>query len=278
VTGFGADRGRHAEDDTHERGRRGAVDGCLPISRLPRAPRGGGRGHRPGIIDRIDADIDMDGMAYHDRGIRAPGYDATFVPEPEGSRVLRRSASRSTLSAHGASGGIRRDALLGFLPPPGGRHRSHRLGERRGVQRRGSGAVHVEHDALAAGRFSFGTFIYADEEWEEQRELIEGTDAPAFLQRDDGSTLVPTSQSDFYDVANSTPEDFRTNGGGAPPTSACSNSRSRSTDDLRPPQPTVHGNRGPRSARPRPSHKRQCVPDRKRFRGGGEPNPYVTAR
>jgi len=232
-----------------------------------------------GIIDRIDADIDMDGMAYHDRGIRAPGYDATFVPEPEGSRVLpafsvevHTIGPRSVWAVFDATRSwdfylLQADDIAAIAWVSDEEFNAEE-----------AGLFMSKHDALAAGRFSFGTFIYADEEWEEQRELIEGTDAPAFLQRDDGSTLVPTSQSDFYDVVNSTPEDFRTNGGGAPPTSACSNSRSRSTDDLRPPQPTVHGNRGPRSARPRPSHKRQCVPDRKRFRGGGEPNPYVTAR
>jgi len=169
-----------------------------------------------GIIDRIDADIDMDGMAYHDRGIRAPGYDATFVPEPEGSRVLPAFSVEVHTIGPRSVWAVFDATRPGFLPPPGGRHRSHRLGERRGVQRRGSGAVHVETRRARRGPVLLRDVHLRRRGGEEQRELIEGTDAPAFLQRDDGSTLVPTSQSDFYDVVNSTPEDFRTNGGGAP--------------------------------------------------------------
>ena len=170
-----------------------------------------------GIIDRIDADIDMDGVVYHDRGIRSPGYDATFVPEPEGSRMrpafsveLHTIGPRSVWAVFDAT--LSWDFYL--LESDGIAAIAWVSDEEYNAEE--AGMFLSKHDALAAGRFSFGTFIYADEDWQEQRELIEGTDTPAFLQRDDGSTLVPTSQSDFYNVVNSTPEDFRTNGGGAP--------------------------------------------------------------
>ncbi|MFC6769539.1 hypothetical protein [Natrinema soli] len=170
-----------------------------------------------GIIDRIDADIDMDGMAYHDRGIRAPGYDATFVPEPEGAHIVpafsvevHTIGPRSVWAVFDATRSwdfylLQADDIAAIAWVSDEEFNAEE-----------AGLFMSKHDALAAGRFSFGTFVYAGEEWQEQRELIEGTDAPAFLRRDDGSTLVPTSQSDFYDVVNSTPEDFRTNGGGAP--------------------------------------------------------------
>ncbi|QLK26588.1 hypothetical protein HYG81_02940 [Natrinema zhouii] len=170
-----------------------------------------------GIIDRVDADIDMDGMAYHDRGIRVPGYDATFVPEPEGSRMVPAfSVEVHTIGPRSVWAVF--DATLSWdfylLQSEDIAAIAWVSDEEYNAEE--AGLFMSKHDALAAGRFSFGTFVYAGEEWAEQRDLIEGTDAPAFLRRDDGSTLVPTDQADFYDVVNSTPEDFRTNGGNAP--------------------------------------------------------------
>ncbi|WP_226479267.1 hypothetical protein [Natrinema amylolyticum] len=170
-----------------------------------------------GIVDRIDADVDMDGVVYHDRGIRSPGYDATFVPEPEGDR-LRPAFSVELHTVGPRSVWAVFDATLSWdfylLESEGIAAIAWVSDEEYNAEE--AGLFMSKHDALAAGRFSFGTFIYADEDWQEQLELIEGTDTPAFLKRDDGSTLVPTSQSDFYNVVNSTPEEFRTNGGGAP--------------------------------------------------------------
>lgn len=170
-----------------------------------------------GIVDRIEADIDADGIVYHDRGIRAPGYDATFVPEPEGSQMVpafsvevHTIGPRSVWAVFDATLSwdfylLRADDIAAIAWVSDEEYNAEE-----------AGLFMSKHDALAAGRFSFGTFIYAGEAWDEQRELIEGTNAPAFLQRDDGSTMVPTSQADFYDVVNSTPEQFRMNGGGAP--------------------------------------------------------------
>ncbi|WP_254523876.1 hypothetical protein [Natrinema caseinilyticum] len=170
-----------------------------------------------GIVDRIEADIDVDGVVYHDRGIRVPGYDVTFVPEPEGSRVVptfsvevHTIGPRSTWAVFDAS--LSWDFYL--LQAEGIAAIAWVSDEEFNAEE--AGMYLSKHDALAAGRFSFGTFIYADGEWADQLDLIEGTDAPAFLQRDDGSILVPEDQADFYDVVNSTPAEFRSNGGRAP--------------------------------------------------------------
>lgn len=170
-----------------------------------------------GIIDRIDADIDVDGVVYHDRGIRVPGYDVTFVPEPEGSGVVptfsvevHTIGPRSTWAVFDAS--LSWDFYL--LQADGIAAIAWVSDEEFNAEE--AGMFLSKHDALAAGRFSFGTFIYTDDEWDDQLDLIEGTDAPAFLQRDDGSILVPNDQADFYDIVNSTPAEFRSNGGRAP--------------------------------------------------------------
>ena len=169
------------------------------------------------IVDRIDADIDMDGAVYHDRGIRVPGYDVAFVPEPEGSRVVpafsvevQTIGPRSVWAVFDATLSwdvylLQADDIAAIAWVSDEEYNAEE-----------AGMFMSKHDALAAGRFSFGTFIYGGEDWDEQRELIEDTETPAFLQRDDGSVLVPTDQADFYNVVNSTPQEFRQNGGGAP--------------------------------------------------------------
>ena len=169
------------------------------------------------IVDRIDADVDLDGVVYHDRGIRVPGYDVAFVPEPEGSRVVPTfSAEVNTIGPRSTWAVF--DATLSWdfylLQAEGIAAIAWVSDEEFNAEE--AGTFLSKRDALAAGRFSFGTFIYADEEWEEQLEFIEGTDAPAFLKRDDGNVLVPADQAEFYDIVGSTPREFRTNGGRAP--------------------------------------------------------------
>lgn len=170
-----------------------------------------------GIVDRIEADIDIDGIAYHDRGIRAPGYDATFIPEPEGSQVVPAfSVQVDTIGPRSVWAVF--DATLDwdFYLLQADDIAAIAWVSDQEYNAEEAGMFLSKRDALAAGRFSFGTFIYAGAAWREQRDRIRGTDAPAFLQRDDGSTLVPDSQAEFYEVVGSTPTEFRSTGGAAP--------------------------------------------------------------
>jgi hypothetical protein len=165
------------------------------------------------LIDDLDVDVPVDGVAYHDRGIRVPGYDATFVHEPTGSRGRPAfSVQIDTVGPRNAwaifdktlswdvyllrAEGI---AALAWLSDE-----EYRIEE--------ADEFDSKRAAVAAGRFSFGVFLYSGEAWREQVEQISRTNAPAYLLREDGRPVVPSSQSEFYRIVDSTVTEFRTSG------------------------------------------------------------------
>ncbi|MXV62143.1 hypothetical protein GS429_08725 [Natronorubrum sp. JWXQ-INN-674] len=169
------------------------------------------------IVDQLDEEIDVDGIVYHDRGIRAPGYDATFVHEPAGAR------GRPAFSIEVDTVGPRNtwavfDATLGWdlylLQADGVAALAWVSDEEYKTEE--AAMFESKHEALAAGRFSFGVFLYAGDDWDERVARIQGTDAPAYLKRDDGTPVIPQSPSEFYDYIGSTATELRQTGGGAP--------------------------------------------------------------
>ncbi|RQG86940.1 hypothetical protein EA462_14880 [Natrarchaeobius halalkaliphilus] len=169
------------------------------------------------LDEQHDLDIDADGIVYHDRGIRVPGYDATFVHEPTGSR------GRPAFSVQVDTVGPRNaweifdDTLTwnAYLLRTEGLAAIAWLSDE---EYRVEESDHFEstREAVSAGRFSFGIFLHSGEDWNEQIDRIQRTNAPAFLQREDGSTMLPSTQSEFYQYVDSTPTEFRTSGGNAP--------------------------------------------------------------
>ncbi|MFA9426305.1 hypothetical protein [Natronorubrum sp. A-ect3] len=169
------------------------------------------------IVDQLEVDIDVDGIVYHDRGIRAPGYDATFVHEPSGARgrpafsvEVDTIGPRNTWAVFDAQLGwdlylLQTDDVAALAWVSDEEYKTEE-----------ATMFESKHDALAAGRFSFGVFLYSGSDWEERLERIQRTDAPAYLKRDDGTPMIPQSQSEFYDYVGSTPTEFRTTAGGAP--------------------------------------------------------------
>ncbi|WP_049921272.1 hypothetical protein [Halopiger djelfimassiliensis] len=161
-----------------------------------------------------DIEIDADGVVYHDRGIRVPGYDATFVHEPSGSR------GRPAFSVEVDSVGPRNtwavfDRTLSWdvylLRTQGMAAVAWLSDEEYRIEEAEQFAT--KRDAVAAGRFSFGVYLYAGEDWQERKDRIERTNAPAYLRSEDGSIMLPSTQSEFYEYVNSTPTEFRTSGG-----------------------------------------------------------------
>lgn len=168
------------------------------------------------IVDQLEVDVPLDGIVYHDRGIRAPGYDATFVHEPNRSRPAF-SVEVNTIGPRNTWGVF--DAQLAWdlylLQTDGVSALAWVSDEEYKTEE----ATHFQtkQDALAAGRFSFGVFCYAGSDWEERVDRIQRTDAPAYLKRDDGTPIIPQTASEFYDYIGSTATELRQNGGGAPP-------------------------------------------------------------
>ncbi|QFU81336.1 hypothetical protein [Natronorubrum aibiense] len=170
------------------------------------------------IVDQLDADIDVDGIVYHDRGIRVPGYDATFVHEPSGAR------GRPAFSVEVDTVGPRNtwavfDAQLGwdlYLLQTDDVAALAWVSDEEYKSEEGD-LFASKHDALAAGRFSFGIFLYSGRDWEERVDRIQNTDAPAYLKRDDGTPVIPQTPGEFYDYIGASATELRQSGGNAPP-------------------------------------------------------------
>lgn len=168
------------------------------------------------ILASLDEEVPVDGIVYHDRGIRIPGYDATFVHEPSRGRPAF-SLEVDTVGPRNAWAVF--DAQLGWdlylLQTEGVSALAWVSDEEYKTEE----ATHFQtkHDALAAGRFSFGVFCYSGSDWDERVARIEGTDAPAYLKSDDGTPVIPQNPSEFYDYIGASATDLRQTGGGAPP-------------------------------------------------------------
>ncbi|OVE85776.1 hypothetical protein [Natronolimnobius baerhuensis] len=164
-----------------------------------------------------DLGIDADGVVYHDRGIRVPGHDATFVHEPTGSRG--RPAFSVELNTVGPRNCWAKfdntnswDVYL--LRTQGLAALAWLSDEEYKVEE--ADQFETKVDAVASGRFSFGLFLHGGEDWDEQVERMRKTNAPAYLQGEDGRVMMPSTQNEFYQYVDSTPTEFRTSGGNAP--------------------------------------------------------------
>lgn len=165
------------------------------------------------LIDDLDVDVPVDGVAYHDRGIRVPGHDATFVHEPTGSRGRPAFSLQVDTVGPRNAWAIFDDTLswdVYLLRADGIAALAWLTDEEYRIEE--ADQFETKRDAVAAGRFSFGVFLYAGREWREQVEQIRGTDAPAYLLREDGRPILPGSQSEFYRIVDSTVTEFRTSG------------------------------------------------------------------
>ncbi|ELY52025.1 hypothetical protein [Natronolimnohabitans innermongolicus] len=168
------------------------------------------------IIDNIDEEIPIDGVVYHDRGIRAPGYDATFVHEPNRKRPafsleVDTVGPRNTWAVFDAQLGwdlylLQTDDVAALAWVSDEEYKTEE-----------ATMFDSKHEALAAGRFSFGVFLYSGSDWEERVDRIQRTNAPAYLKRDDGTPVLPQTPSEFYEYIGSSATELRQSGGGAPP-------------------------------------------------------------
>ena len=171
------------------------------------------------LEDVTDGDLPLpsNGVVYHDRGIRVPAYDATFVHEP--TDVRGRPAFSLEINTVGP-----RNAWAKFDRTLEWDHYLLRTEGLAAIAWLSDEEYQIDEaeqfdskeEAALAGRFSFGVYFYAGDAWDEQVERIQRTDAPAYLQREDGSVILPSTQPEFYQLVDSSPTEFRTSGGNAP--------------------------------------------------------------
>ena len=168
------------------------------------------------LVAEADPDQDVDGAVFHYRGVRVPGYNATFVREPVGSREI--PAFSLEIDAVGPrSAWAVFDVTLGWDCYLVQTEETAVLAWMSDEEYEAEEATRFDskRDAVAAGQFSFGIFLHAGGTWAERLEVIGGTDSPAYVQLGDGRTLVPDNQPDFYGLVESSLEEFRA-GAGAP--------------------------------------------------------------
>ncbi|WP_254768999.1 hypothetical protein [Salinilacihabitans rarus] len=166
-----------------------------------------------GMIADLDEEIDVDGVVYHDRGIRVPGHDATFVWEPGDLHSPPRfSVEVDTVGPRSAWAVFDAEESWDFYLLRSGDLAALAWMSDAEFEAEEARTFATKGDAVAAGRFSFGIFLRAGEAWRERVDLIRSTDSPAFLKRDDGQTVLPRTQSEFYTTIDSSPEDLRETG------------------------------------------------------------------
>ncbi len=169
------------------------------------------------LNDQADLGIAVDGVVYHDRGIRVPGYDATFVHEPTGARG-RPAFSLEVNTVGPRNCWAKYDNTLSwdvYLLRTQGLAALAWLSDEE-YQIEEADEFESKDQAVLAGRFSFGIFLYTGDAWDEQVDRIQTTNAPAYLQGEDGTVYQPSTQPEFYQYVDSTPTSFRTSGGNAP--------------------------------------------------------------
>ena len=169
------------------------------------------------LLAEFDLPVAVEGVVYHDRGVRVPAHDAVFYREPRGSRGIPTFAvdvaavgPRSAWAVFDASadwdGYLLQSADVAALAwMSDGEFESEE-------------ADHFasKSAAVKAGRFSFGVFLPERVDWESQARSLNATNSPAFLQHEDGSTTYPRTESEFYEYVGSSREEFRLTAGGAP--------------------------------------------------------------
>jgi hypothetical protein len=157
-------------------------------------------------------DASLGGVVYHHRGARVPAHEATFVREDETF-----SLEVDAVGSRGAWAAFETDAAWDVF-----------VAKRRDstpyvawlcdaeFDRDEAGRVADKRTAVALGRFSFGCYLHPPDTWAKHRRRASLSDAPCFLHRPDGRTVVPDATVDVEDdeYVAALPPELR---GAAPP-------------------------------------------------------------
>lgn len=129
------------------------------------------------------------GVLYHHRGVRVPGHDATFVYREDGA------AYELVIDGVGdRAGWIRFDAdrewdAFFAQPPDDVPHFAWMTDAEFDAEE--DDEFDAKADAVGLGRFSFGLYLQPPTAWADLEARVAETDAPCFVYRPSGRTLVP---------------------------------------------------------------------------------------
>lgn len=152
-------------------------------------------------------DFEIDGLVYHHRGARIPGYEATFVWEEDSF-----SLEIDTVGEREAwvifDGKAEWDVFVGKIggEPP---FLAWMSDSEFNVEE--SDMMENKSEAMSYGRFSFACYVHRDESWQPKHRRAQMKEIPFFLHRPDGRTVAP---DDIESYTEAIPPELS---GGEPP-------------------------------------------------------------
>ena len=146
------------------------------------------------VLENVDGDFD--GVLYHHRGVRLPGYDATFVHREDGTYelVVDGVDDRASWVRFEAD----RSWDVFFAQPPDDAPYFAWMSDAE-FEADEAEEYPSKAEAVGLGRFSFGLYLQPPTAWADMETRVEDTDAPCFLYRPSGRTLVPQRDLSAYE-------------------------------------------------------------------------------
>lgn len=150
-----------------------------------------------GVLENLEADFG--GVLYHHRGVRVPGYDATFVWHADDGTfelVVDGVDDRGAQVKFDAG----RSWDVYFAQPPNDAPSLAWMCDAEFVAEeadRFGGTA----EAVGVGRFSFGLYLQPPSAWTDLEERARQADAPCFIYRPSGRTLIPEGDLTQYEHA-----------------------------------------------------------------------------
>ena len=151
-----------------------------------------------GVLETVR--VPLGGVLYHHRGVRVPGYDATFVWHPDDGDGPTFEVVVDGVGDRGAWATFDADREWSFFlaqPPDDAAYLAWMCDAEFAAEEADEYARKA--DAVGLGRFSFGLYLQPPDDWTELEERVAETDAPCFVYRPSGRTLVPESELSEYE-------------------------------------------------------------------------------
>ena len=167
--------------------------------RLYRLPEFLARVREGGVHDvRENLGEDVGGVLYHHRGVRVPGHNATFVWHEDDAfeLVVDGVGDRGAWTTFDAD----RSWDVFFVRPAAD---APYLAWMTDAEFEAEEAERFDEKSAAAGagRFSFGLYLQPTAVWSELADRARAVDAPCFIYRPSGRTLVPEGDLERYEHA-----------------------------------------------------------------------------
>lgn len=163
--------------------------------------------HLPAFFERVHAagaqsvletvEGEFDGVLYHHRGVRVPGHDATFVSHEDEDvveLVVDGIGDRASWIRFDAD----RSWDVFFAQPPDDAPYFAWMTDAE-FDAEEADEFTSKTEAVGLARFSFGLYLQPPTVWEDLVERVRETDAPCFIYRPSGRTLIPEHDLEVYE-------------------------------------------------------------------------------